>query len=262
MTNAGGGPDTARPQPTDTDPSQPTDDGPGRLAIAYLLAARAADDEALAEVDERLRRLRGGELARALPDDPARLAFWIDVYNGAVIRQPDVRLESWPQRLASFRRTVVTVAGRPLSLDAIEHGILRRSAWRLGLGYLRNPLPSRFEGAQRVERVDPRIHFALNCGAASCPPIAAYEAARIDAQLDRATRAYLAAHVEVEAGVVRVPRVLLWYAGDFGGPRGIRRLLRAHGVEAPGRRLRFAPYDWTPARGSWLTGRDDDPSGR
>jgi hypothetical protein len=143
----------------------------------------------------------------------------------------------------------VVVAGRRLSLNAIEHGLLRRSAFLIGFGYLHNPFPSAFERRVRVSRVDPRIHFALNCGARSCPPLAAWDRATLDEDLERATSAYLTSesHRAEDGREVCVPRLLLWYRGDFGGLAGIRSLLRRHGVLGldERQRLRFGPYDWS-----------------
>lgn len=150
-----------------------------------------------------------------------------------------------------FASPAVTVAGQVLSANAIEHGILRRSAMTLGLGYVRNPVPARFERLHRVECLDPRVHFALNCGARSCPPLAAYDPERLDSQLDAAAASYLAGETAVLDGgdTVRVPRLLQWYLGDFGGRAGIVRLLRGYGVIGPGRspRITFGTYDWTVA---------------
>ena len=147
-----------------------------------------------------------------------------------------------------------------MSLDGIEHGILRRSRWRLGLGFVGNPLPSPFERQHRVGRLDPRIHFALNCAAASCPPIAAYRPSDVDAQLDLATRSYLGSTVKTGPDHLTVPRILLWFAGDFGGPPGIRSFLRRHGVKLAGWPLRFGAYDWTPTPDRWLAGDADNRS--
>ena len=222
---------------------------PLALAGEYLLSARHGRDAAA--VEARLARLDERDLSWALVDDDARKAFWIDLYNGAVLRH-DIAAAGGPLgRLRYFRAPVVTVAGRRLSLDAIEHGLLRRSRWRLGLGYAGNPLPSRFERAQRVARIDPRVHFALNCGVASCPPIATYEAGHIERQLEQAVGNYLRTESRRTEDGLEVPVLLLWYLGDFGGPRGLRRLLRHHGLEGWGGRLRFLPYDWTPAPGRW-----------
>jgi hypothetical protein len=230
---------------------------PAELAAEYLRQTRAGSD-----VVERLARqlagLSRGRLGEALGDDAARLAFWIDVYNATVLRQPMPELDGFAQRLRFFRRRLVTVAGTGLSLDDIEQGILRRSRWKLGLGYVSNPRPSAFEREFRVERVDPRIHFALNCGAASCPPFAAYEASRLDAQLDLATRSYLRATVDTREHALTLPAVMFWFIGDFGGPPGVRRFLREHRVEGWNRPLRMAAYDWTPTPARWL---DEDSDG-
>jgi hypothetical protein len=223
---------------------------PRQLAVDYLLAVRR-DAAWGAEAELELARIGGDQLAAALADDAARKAFWIDVYNAAVLRNQGPDIAAALIRWRHFRRTVVTVAGQPLSLDGIEHGILRRSSWKLGLGYLGDPLPSRFERVHRVRRVDPRIHFALNCGAASCPPIAAYRAESIEEQLELATRSYLASEVRHESGALLVPALLLWFAGDFGGAPGIRRFLRRYGITGWNRPIRFRPYDWTAVPGRW-----------
>lgn len=231
-----------------------SDVDPNALAIEYLLALRIdrtggsdADEHAL-----RLARLSPEDLRRGLADDRARIAFWLDVYNAVVVRAGPIDLTDRRLRWLHFRRSSVEVAGRSLSLDAIEHGLLRGSAWKFGLGYVRNPVPGAFERDHRVQRPDPRIHFALNCGAASCPPIAAYDPERLDLQLDLATRSFLASEAAVEGDALRVSPLLLWYIGDFGGPAGIRRLLRHAGIKGWGRPLRFRTYDWSPAPDRWM----------
>jgi hypothetical protein len=184
-----------------------------------------------------------------LPDDPSRIAFWLNVYNAAVRTRLLTDPSLYRRRWWFFATHAVTIAGQAMSPNAIEHGVLRRSAFGLGLGHARNPWPSTFERRLRVERVDPRIHFALNCGARSCPPLAAWDPATLDADLERATGAYLASESRRSADgrEVSVPRLLLWYRGDFGGGPGIRALLRHHRVigvtEEP--RIRYADYDWS-----------------
>lgn len=220
------------------------------LAVDYLLAART-DDDAASELERELAAIDGVSLGAALADDAVRLAFWLDVYNAAVLRQRAYDFTTWRARFRFFSRPALDIAGRALSLDAIEHGILRRSRLKLGLGYGANPVASPFERAHWVDVVDPRIHFALNCAAASCPPIAAYRHGRIDAQLELATRGYLQQEARIEHGILRVPVLFLWFIGDFGGPPGVRSFLRDHGVEGWGRPLRFARWDWTPRPGKW-----------
>lgn len=218
-------------------------------AASLVAAARAGRRDNQAE--ERLAALDPTALAVALSDPAHRLAFWLNVYNGAVrvrlLRDPGAYRRRW----RFFSSPAITVAGRHMSPNAIEHGVLRRSAISLGLGYARNPIPSRFERLLRVGRLDPRIHFALNCGARSCPPLAAYDPEHLDAQLDAAARSYLASETAILDGgtTVRVPRLLLWYLGDFGGKAGIVRLLGLFGVINPTAtpRVTFGSYDWTLA---------------
>jgi len=126
---------------------------------------------------------------------------------------------------------------------------LRRSLFGYSLGYLSNPFAGRFERQFRLTRRDPRVHFALNCGAASCPPIAAYQPDAVDAQLDVATRSYLETETTYDPakGVVTVPRLLLWFRHDFGGPSGTKDLLRRFDIIPPDAnpRLRYGDFDWS-----------------
>lgn len=188
------------------------------------------------------------EAALAELDDDAAKAFWLNVYNAFVQLWLTEDADRFADRRRFFGAERLTVAGTELSLDDVEHGILRRSKSKLGFGYLPS-LPDAFERRHRLESVDPRIHFALNCGAASCPPILAYEADDIDRSLDLAAESYLTAEVEYDpdAGVAEVPRLLLWYRGDFGGRRGIYRHLRRYGpVPADATpKVRYRRYDWS-----------------
>lgn len=221
-------------------------------AEAFVRASRAGRPER--DVEAALERLDPATVA-ALPDGVERTAFWLNVYNGAVRARLLADPDRYRRRWWFFARPAVTVAGRRLSPNAIEHGILRRSALLAGLGYLRNPWPLAHERAWRVARVDPRIHFALNCGARSCPPLMVWRPETLDADLDRATAAYL--HAETQRSddgrSITIPRLLLWYRGDFGGGAGVLTLLRRHGLvaedEAP--RLRHGTYDWTLDTGDW-----------
>lgn len=120
---------------------------------------------------------------------------------------------------------------------------------------LYNAFPSRFERRFRVERADPRIHFALNCGAVSCPAIRFYSAERLEAELDLATRAFLASEARHDpaADRVDVSPIFRLYQGDFGGTRGILDFLRRHEVIPEGARPRlgYLPYDFSPKLGAF-----------
>jgi hypothetical protein len=247
-------PSPEAPGPAATGPGDDADAAaPLSLAREYLLAVRTGGDAATPR--EALAGLPRTALHAGLPDDAARTAFWTNVYNAAVQDALDRDPSLYDARRRFFRRPVVTVAGHDLSPDDVEHGILRASRSSLGLGYLPRLRPDAFECAHRVEDPDPRVHFALNCGAASCPPVAAYDADRLDEEFDLATASYLGSEASYDpaSGVVRAPRLMLWYVGDFGGPAGVRAFLRDHGVVPAGASpaLRFRGYDWSLDRGAW-----------
>lgn len=72
----------------------------------------------------------------------------------------------------------------------------------------------------RKEFKDPRIHFAINCAAASCPPIrgeGAYTGANLGAQLDEQTRDFLNGPrgVRVTKNVVHATKIMDWFGEDF-----------------------------------------------
>lgn len=232
---------------------------PVTLSEQFLLAVRhegSTDqfERALAEVDS-------DGLARSLDSDEARLAFWVNLYNAGTQQLLDTHRDSYEKRRTFFSLPAVTVAGTDLSLDDIEHRILRRSYSKYTLGYVRSPFRGRFARAHEVDRRDPRIHFALNCGAESCPPIAAYTRERIDEQLDVATESYLDQTVEyVPAEEITVPRVMWWFRGDFGGKSGIVSFLQSYGYlpEAAAPRLRYDDWDWSLSPGKFAEGREQD----
>jgi hypothetical protein len=227
---------------------------PLELARSYLLAVRRDEDPT--DVADRLAALSERQLRVGLPDDDAKRTFWVNVYNAAVQHRLEADPDRWDRRNRFFRSPVVTVAGHELSPNDIEHGLLRRSMLSVGLGYLPRPLPDAFERTHRVKSRDPRIHFALNCGAAACPPIAAYDAAAIDDQLAVATASYLEQEVEYDPveGVLSVPRLFLWYIGDFGGRTGTVSFCREHGVvpdTATTPSVRYQSYDWRRSLGEY-----------
>ncbi|SHG83487.1 DUF547 domain-containing protein [Halobaculum gomorrense] len=190
-----------------------------------------------------------------------RLACWLNCYNAAAQLLAADRPALYESRRRFFAADALTVAGTALSLDDIEHGLLRGRS-KYGLGYLPRVRPSAFERRHRVDSIEPRVHFALNCAAASCPAIAAYST-DVDAELDDATALYLDRTVEFDPdagpfgrGVVRVPRLCLWFRGDFGGAAGVRSLLREYDLIDTDDRpwVRYRGWDWTRRVGRFRDG--------
>ena len=198
--------------------------------------------------------------ARALPyctkedlgDRPHQIAFWINLYNALILHGVlHYKVSgSMLRDIGFFRRVAYNVGGMRFSADDIEHGVLR--------GNRRHPyLPfTQFaKGDPRemmsIEDPDPRMHFALVCGARSCPPISAYDGEQLDAQLDLAAAAFIngiGAQFDPEAKILFLSRIFKWYAGDFGGREGALRLVDQYldtSVAIAGARIRYLPYDWS-----------------
>ena len=217
-----------------------------QVAADWLYAAR------IGEPTDSLRAILAtadkDALRATLNNDGARKTFWINVYNAATQSALKAAPERYKSRNKFFKAKFVTIAGQPLSLDDIEHGILRRSKSKLSLGYFGTLAPGRFEKDFRVDTLDYRIHFALNCGARSCPPIAYYTPDKIDAQLEQATKGHLKTETDYDStrNTAAVSAFMGWFRADFGGKSGIRKLLREAGAILPDAspRIRFKPYDW------------------
>jgi len=228
---------------------------PTNLAAALLDATRAGDETAA--LLAALAGLRERDLDRVRTDRQTALAFWCNCYNAGtqllLDRRPGL-YRGLSRSLRFFSVPCLTVAGTDLSLDDIEHGIVRASRSKYTLGYTPRLLPSSFELRYALDTADPRIHFAVNCGAESCPAIRHYEPDRVDDQLDLAAETYLDATVEREGDVVRVPRLMLWYRADFGGRSGILDFLRRYGLVADedSPRIRYLDWDWGLEKGQFV----------
>jgi hypothetical protein len=98
-----------------------------------------------------------------------------------------------------------------------------------------------------VSTIDYRIHFALNCGAKSCPPIAFYKIDNIEKQLDLATQSFLENEtiVDEEKKVVTVTKLMLWFKGDFGGKDGIKKILARYlRKDFKSFTINYSEYNW------------------
>lgn len=183
-------------------------------------------------------------LTGALDTDSRKLAFWINIYNAWF---QILRSERHAGKPEIYRQRLVALAGKTFSLDDIEHGILRKYRFKWALGYLPDPFAREEVKKLAVSQRDWRIHFALNCGAVSCPPIAFYTPGKITAQLDMATLSFLEAETGIfpEKKEIHITRLFYWFIGDFGGRSGIRRILREIlDIETSGWSLVFKDYDW------------------
>ncbi|MFO0689636.1 MAG: DUF547 domain-containing protein [Myxococcota bacterium] len=175
-------------------------------------------------------------------DRPGQLAFWINAYNLLTL---DLVRKHHPiasiRDVGSFfspvwKRPVATIDGRRLSLDAIEHEILRPMG-------------------------EPRIHAAIVCASKSCPPLrrTPFRPETLDADLDDAVRRFLASPakgvaIDRTARTIRVSKIFEWFEEDFEAAGGVRAFLAAHlpppdaaWLRGPGRdaMLLYFDYDWS-----------------
>ena len=243
------------------------------IAAALLDKARAAMAAAWSEsgitygptVDHALRELREDastlsrfDPAAGLNSSDEALAFWINVYNTMVIHGAlhfQVRRTMTEVR-GFFKKTRYDIGGQSFSLDVIEHGLLRANRGHPLRIFLPQLMP--WDGRRRLVIIpaDARIHFALNCGAMSCPPIKHYDAAAIDEQLDQAASAFVSGALRIDPsrpGVI-MSRIFSWYWRDFGATK--RKQLnfalryvsddeRRELEEAAAHGIRSEDYDWS-----------------
>jgi hypothetical protein len=208
-------------------------DGIARLRYGDVDPADAA------RLERYLARL--GEVDVDALDRDEQLAFWLNLFNAAVV---DVVLAHYP--VASMR---------DIDLDprAAVHGPW--TAAELEVDGVAFSLAAIADDILFTYWDDPRLHYALHRGSLGCPdlPAAPFEGRDIDARLDAAAIAYVnhPRGVAVEDGELVVSSLYRWFQDDFGGSeRAVLRHLMAFAEPARAMRLqRFDAidrdrYDW------------------
>lgn len=168
-----------------------------------------------------------------------QFAFYINAYNAWTIK---LILTGYPgiksiKDLGSFLKTpwqkkIVHLDGRIITLDDLEHKILR----------------PRFK--------DPRVHFAINCSAKSCPPLRSepYRGSILDRQLEDATRRFInnPHSYRLEGNRLYVSRIFKWFGEDFNDdPLGFYVKYAAGNLKkslTAGNKaiqVRYLDYDWS-----------------
>jgi len=161
-----------------------------------------------------------------------RLAFWINLYNSIVVHAVvELGVSSSVREVSDFfARASYRIGNDIFSLDEIEHGILRANArppFRLFPPFGKSDPRRRFV----LDRVDPRIHFALVCGSRSCAPIRFYEASAIEEQLETAAWNFVNSSEVVilpEENKILLSQIFQWYARDFGGRNQVLLFVLSH----------------------------------
>lgn len=188
------------------------------------------------------------ELENGLTTDDEKYAFWINIYNSYIILILDEHPEYYEDRKKFFKEPYIMIGGEKVAFADIEHGIIRKSQWDLGLGLIRKPFPGKWEKKLRVDERDYRVHFALNCGAKACPPVTVYDPINLDKQLCYQMEQYLDSHTtyDEDKNEVSTTPLFSWFRGDFGCKKGVKKIL-AEQDYVPSQKvgLNFIGYDWT-----------------
>ncbi|MDG1779462.1 MAG: DUF547 domain-containing protein [Flavobacteriales bacterium] len=211
------------------------------LAERLLLTVKTNKNSTSLERD--LAAYSSQKLFQELQEDNEKKAFWINIYNSyfLLLRQ---RGSVKPKIYTS---KMIQIAGISFSLDDIEHGILRRFRYKYSLGFLPQLFVGKHIRKLAVKQLDFRLHFALNCGAKSCPPISYYNHENIDEQLSIATLSFLDSETTIseEKKEVTVSTLFKWYWADFGKRKGVNHLIKeALNQDVSAMKLTFAPYNW------------------
>lgn len=217
--------------------------------LSEQLLQNIIDGRETKTIEEELASVSLNHLKSGLKTDTEKYAFWINIYNAYIQIILKENPEEYIDKKSFFSKEQILIAGVTLSFDKIEHGFLRKSQWKLGLGYFRKWFPSKLERNFRVEERDFRIHFALNCGAKDCPPVAIYTQRHINEQLEKATQTYLerTTSFDQKSQVASITALFSWFRGDFGGNGGVKKILKKYGqlAEVKGVDLKYKNYDWT-----------------
>jgi hypothetical protein len=153
----------------------------------------------------------------------AQFAYWLNLYNALTVK---VILDHYPVDSimdidispglfsnGPWGKKLLTIDGAEVSLDDIEHRILR-PIWR-----------------------DPRIHYGVNCASIGCPNLwpVPFTAANYDRILDQAAVDYInhPRGATVRDGALIVSSIYEWFKEDFGNTdQGVIRHLRQYAKPA------------------------------
>ena len=129
-------------------------------------------------------------------------AFWLNAYNAFVLKgvaqtYPVGSVKEILPEFGFFKQKRFKVDGRELTLDEIEHTILR------------------------TQFKDPRIHAAINCAALSCPKLrnkpfkAKYLERQLQESMQEMVRSSDHANLDHETRVLYLSQIFNWFQSDF-----------------------------------------------
>jgi hypothetical protein len=225
------------------------------INLSIDLISSIKEKKNIIEIQHKLAQLHEDSLASFLKTDNQKKAFWINIYNAHIQILLTNNPELFENRNSFFGKKQISIAGRILSFDDIEHGIIRSSKFKLALGLIKNPFAGEFEKKFRTNKTDGRVHFALNCGAKSCPEVAIYDAKDFDNSINKVAKHFLQKECKFDKkeNKVYVTSLFSWFRGDFGGKRGTIELLQTFKIipEDTKPSISYNDYDWTLSLGNY-----------
>jgi len=178
-----------------------TTDSDGLNRLPY--AAIAAEDKTA--LDTYIRSLEALSISSYNRNE--QRAYWANLYNAVTVKvvieaQPvasilDIKLSSGFFSKGPWKKKQLKIEGQEVSLDDIEHRILR-PIWN-----------------------DPLTHYAVNCASVGCPNLQdyAFTAENMEKNLTRAAFDFINNHrgVQINAdGELIVSSIYSWFKADFG----------------------------------------------
>ncbi len=225
----------------EVDPGLPRKDAPATAVLpnhddwdallnTYVSAEGSVNYQGLKKEEGKLDTYLGQISDQSVSDDWSRgekMAYWINAYNAYTVK---LILDNYPLGSITdldngkpWDRKWIMLDGKTLSLNDIEHTILR------------------------PQFKDPRIHFAVNCAAQSCPPIPnkAFTAANLDKLLEERTRAFIndPQYNTIGASKAEVSQIFDWYGEDFGDLKAYLNKYAKEKIESS-TEVAFRAYDW------------------
>lgn len=159
------------------------------------------------------------------------MAYWINLYNAFTIKTV---LDEYPVK----------------SIMEIDGGkVWDKRTIRIGeKSYTLNDI----EKKQLLKRFrDGRVHFAVNCAAASCPPLLnkAWTEDNLQRYLSKQAKAFInnATHNYLSAGSVQLSQIFNWYADDFGGKDNVLSYIQKYASREikNSAKVSFKTYNWS-----------------
>ena len=203
----------------------------------FLLQQKSGNETA-AFIDT-LKNLDNTKLIASLNSDEKKIAFWLNCYNALVQHKISKDSTSYKNKKTFFAGQSITIGGEKMSLNSIENGILRLQTESKNESLFKQLRPT---------KLDYRIHFALNCGANSCPPIAFYDPNNLEQQLTLAEKSFVksTSSYDTAKNEVEISELFKWYASDFNGEVGIIQLLKRNQIIPiwVNPKITYSHYNW------------------